>query len=655
MTKDKKAILIGVDGVILPLVERFIEEGHLPHLKKLIETGAADEAAPCLPPYTPTNWATLANGALPDTHGAGNWYDNEVSEPIMEKPGLSTFDSRTITAESIWEAAEKEGLRSLCIAYPSAYPKRTKNGYVVAPIPRGLTSLRMQSGAEYAIQPSLPGGIPLEVRSARDWSGAPDGALESRLVVQEPSENSAGLGFDLLAVDTEGRGYDQVLICENKDAAHPLAELKVGDWSPWIVRDLDVGPASVTMSGLRIRFEKTDVDLEGRRPGSMRFKLLRLSPGGNELRLVRSEIYPTTSFTDPDGLSEELIREVGPFYEHQAALPLPKIIEHDPEMVETMLEEIRYQALWYPRAAGYVQEKYGWEIYYQHWHWPDSIHHRCLRPIEPESPTYDPDKAEIYLDFIRRSYQIMDEMVGGFLELADEQTYVVVVSDHGCTPDYRVANVQRRLLEKGLSVPADKTDVPPAMGLGLDIARSRAFQVGPIHVAINLKGRNSKGIVDPEDYEQVQEEIIDALQTWRDPDTGKLVIALALKKRDAQLLGYWGKRTGDVLYMFNHGFWWGDASVAPLFQADPDATVVDAPPNSGHHGPNLATDRTSLTSNLATFIIRGPGIKAGFSRDPEQRGFVQLKDIVPTLSYLLGFNPPRECEGAVLWDHLEDV
>ncbi|MGH2354678.1 MAG: alkaline phosphatase family protein [Chloroflexota bacterium] len=37
--------------------------------------GTTNEAMPCLPCYTPSNWATLATGAWPGTHGATNWYD----------------------------------------------------------------------------------------------------------------------------------------------------------------------------------------------------------------------------------------------------------------------------------------------------------------------------------------------------------------------------------------------------------------------------------------------------------------------------------------------------------------------------------------------------------------------------------------------------
>jgi len=666
-------MLIGVDAVVYPLILRFMEEGLLPNLKRLINEGAGSEAACCIPPYTPTNWATLSTGSWPGTHGAGNWLDNRIGD-APGSPVISTFDSRAITAETIWEAAERAELKSLCAAYPSAYPKRNRNGYVIVPLHRGLASMLLVRGSEYATKPTMPGGVRIELKPAQGWRGAPQGALEATLVVQQApggesivsqvgatedgaalqreaaasddeERTATGAQFDLLLMDSKGEGYDQALLCDNKDATDVVARLEIGEWSPWIFREYAVTQRSTQSENIweSVGSHKTDLDIEGKREGSVRFKLLRLSPDGKDVRLVRSEVYPTTHFTDPASLSEEIIREVGPYFEHSVGGLNANVIERDMEMLDTILDDMRYQALWHPKAAGYVMEHYGWDIYYLHWHWPDSVAHQAFLMIEPESPNYDPSRAPAYMDVIRRSYQIMDEMVGGFLELADKNTYIMVVADHGCTADYRSFDVPRLLAQKGLFFLKDGA---------VDFSRSRAYRSGPFHIAVNLQGRNPQGIVEPENYEKVQEEVIDALQTWRDPDNGKLVMSFAMKKRDAQLFGYWGDRTGDVIFTANHGYFWG--GVADL-EAHPGATVADGPPiHSAHHGTSLPTDRTGTRSNMSTFIVWGPGIKAGYSRDPEKRGFVRLMDVVPTISHLLGFQPPKECEGTVLWDHFED-
>lgn len=47
------------------------------------------------------------------------------------------------------------------------------------------------------------------------------------------------------------------------------------------------------------------------------------------------------------------------------------------------------------------------------------------------------------------------------------------------------------------------------------------------YVYINPKGRNPQGIVDPEEYEELREEIIDALYDYVHPETGRKPAALA--------------------------------------------------------------------------------------------------------------------------------
>ncbi|MFQ6079888.1 MAG: hypothetical protein ACE5NJ_12255, partial [Thermodesulfobacteriota bacterium] len=199
----------------------------------------------------------------------------------------------------------------------------------------------------------------------------------------------------------------------------------------------------------------------------------------------------------------------------------------------------------------------------------------------------------------------------------------------------------RFLKENGFTSYKEETGFFPAE---IDVANSKAYPYGSAQIKINLKGREPHGIVSSQDYEKVQEEIIDALHNWRDPKTGKTAIALALKRKDAQLIGYWGERSGDVVFIYNSGFAWGKPAG--------ENSIGDAPP-SANHGPQIPTTETELSSNLATLIFHGPGIRRGYQRDYQRHGLMKLIDVVPTLCYLLGFPPPAQSRGAVLYDILE--
>ena len=147
------------------------------------------------------------------------------------------------------------------------------------------------------------------------------------------------------------------------------------------------------------------------------------------------------------------------------------------------------------------------------------------------------------------------------------------------------------------------------------------------YVYINLKGRDPEGIVDPSDYEKVQQQIIDAFYTYVDPVTGKRPIALALTKKDARVIGLHGDMIGDVVY-----------ATYPWF-------------GNQQHGPHLSTAEYGIGKVKPLLIMSGPGIKQG---DRLERT-AWLTDLVPTICYLMDWPLPQQVEGAVIYQAFEDM
>ena len=632
--REPRAIIVGVDAISLKLLERFaVAEGGLPHVADLMARGAALHAMACIPAYTPANWATLATGAWPGSHGAGNWHDTAPTDPPGRRP-VSTFDSRAITAETIWESAERQGLSSLVIAYPGSYPSRLKQGMVVAPLPHGLWSWDLVPGREYCAGVRKPGAAELKLGTAGDWPGAPQGSLAGVITVMETGPREAGAvgavedgatggareaggspGVRLWLVLPKGAGgYDRALLFDERGGSAPAAQMRPGEWSEWIIREFptETGP----------------------RPASVRFKLLELSSDGARVRLVRSSVYPTTDFTAPAELSRELVRAAGPYFEHAAMAPAADFASYQ----ESVYDEMEYQVDWHVRTAAHLLETRGWDLFYNHWHFPDTVQHHFMSQADPDSPHYDALHAEAYLSVLRRAYQLSDRLLGGLMRLAGAETHVALVSDHGNASNKYVCHLERRLQATGL------LRREGAGGDGaIDWANSLAYPHGGFQVNVNLRGRESHGSVEPEHYERVVNEIINALHDWR-TDDGLRPVALALRKQDAALIGYWGERAGDVIFIYNAGFAWG--------QPHAGASVAPAPPGA-NHGPQIPTAETALSSNLAAWIIAGPGIKAGYRRDMNRIGPARLIDFVPTLCHALGITPPAQCQGAVEYDIFE--
>lgn len=60
-----KVVILGFDGADARLVERWMDEGHLPHLAKLRDEGSYAPLMPTNPPQTPVSWSSFATGTNP--------------------------------------------------------------------------------------------------------------------------------------------------------------------------------------------------------------------------------------------------------------------------------------------------------------------------------------------------------------------------------------------------------------------------------------------------------------------------------------------------------------------------------------------------------------------------------------------------------------
>ena len=126
--------------------------------------------------------------------------------------------------------------------------------------------------------------------------------------------------------------------------------------------------------------------------------------------------------------------------------------------------------------------------------------------------------------------------------------------------------------------------------------------------------------MEPADYENIQQQIIDALLTYIDPTTGKRPVSLALSKQDARILGLYGDWVGDVVY-----------AVYPWV--------------AGQHGNILPSAEWGIGSLRGLLTFTGSGIKKGHRMERT----CNLIDIVPTICYLMDLPLPKTAEGAVLY------
>jgi predicted AlkP superfamily phosphohydrolase/phosphomutase len=616
--------LLGIDQQILPLTLKMVSEGGLPNLEKLIREGTPNQILCSFPLWTPTNWATASTGADTGTHGLFAW---QVKMPSGQM--LSSFHSNVINAETIWEAAERVGLKSAVIHYPASMPARIKDGYIVdgdAAPGYGETRFEIAPSLCYT-NLDLPNAANIKLTIAEDWRGLPENSRalegEMRIIPKFKGEDRVLR----LLFTTGDDGYDRALVCTEKDVETKIADIREGEWSEWAFEDFV---------------------MEGKvRRGSLRYKLIELSPDAKRMRIFRSQVMPIDGFTYPDELGAELIEAIGPYQEH--------VSEYSHIMgwtdYDTSIEEAEYQAQWFAKAALYLAKEKGAALFYSHWHFLDHVNHHHLANVDPAWVGYDPEEAKVHWEMIRKAYEVIDQCVGYFLEHMGEEDHLLLLSDHGCIPVSRQFWLEKFLRDKGFLVRKDESLSLSVMDdqweSNIDWERTKVY-LKPAVTIDQCVYVNAEG----EEREMIQDEVIRELRTLVDEETGKTPIAIALKKRDASILGCWGENVGDIVlvvepeYTISSNASWDIAKEGGWIKSRTGVT------NSAH-GPQLPTYQSEVSSHMAMFVLRGPGVKKGYVRPPDELGYVKMIDIVPTICHILGIAPPAQSQGAVAYDLFE--
>ncbi len=636
MKKAKRVMVIGIDAAIPQMVQKFTAEGSMPNVRRLMENGGFSKVLTGPPAITPCNWNTLSTGAYLGTHGIPGFWMHFPGYELDKSKTEFTFYSSFCKAELMWEAAEKSGKKSILMKYTTSWPPKIKEGFHVDGFcqPYWKSSiLEIAPAFCYSTKRLEHVPEPIKFQEAHGWEGISESKkkpLAASLAIT-PKAGGETLTLHFLLLDSNGQGFDRVLISTDKTQKGVFANIGVGEWSSWKV------------FGFNINGVKKD--------GPVRFKLIELSPDGQNFRLYSSQIYPTKGFTYPDSLGEELFKVVGPFQECISDEPyLFKWVDLD-----TAIQEAQYQASWMAKATDYLTKKVDWSIFYTQWHFVDLMQHNFLGMVDPFSAAYDRAKEETGWKILRLAYKMADDYVGELIKNADQDTAIIFVSDHGCVPDIRKAIPLNLFKKEGLIVTQKNSQGVEE----IDWSRTKVWveKPGNCDIYVNLKGRDPHGSVEPKDYDKVRDQVIDVLMSWKDPKTGKHPIALVLKKEDAALVGYWGDRVGDLFFVQSAGYAWSWGLGEQ--KGDQLALFEDVDPNgyefTAHHGPQIPTAETKISSNYAVLVMSGPGIKKGYKRPVDQIGPVRLVDIVPTLAHLINLPPPAQSQGAVLNDFLEGV
>jgi predicted AlkP superfamily phosphohydrolase/phosphomutase len=576
----KKVIVLGIDGMDPVILGKMMEEGVMPNFVKLAGQGSFVPLATSIPPQSPVAWSDFITGMDPGGHGI---FDFIHRKPDKYEPYLST--SRTEEADeedaikigdwilplsggetillrkgkAFWQILEEHGIPTTIIKIPANFPPAESKGRSISGMGTpdilgtyGTFSFYTDYPAKYEDEDITGGKIyPVSVY---------DNLVEAQLV---GPRNSFKVDQPSITVD--------FTICV--DPENPVAKievqeneilLNVGEWSDWVQVDFEAVPLLQSVSGI------------------CRFYLKQIRPDF-ELYVTPINIDPfdpALPISTPEDYAAELGEALGAYYT-QGMPEDTKAFSADVLGVEDYLKQGKIVST--ERLAMYdkVLEEFDSGLLFFYFCSLDQNSHMLWFLDDPDHPIYEKELAEKYGDTLREVYLNMDEVVGTLLEKADDDTTLIVMSDHGFAPYYRSFNLGTWLKDNGYVTLTD--DTAGEFYMNVDWRRTTAYPLGLNGLYINQRGRERDGIVNAMDKDAILDEIAEKLLELRDPKTGEQAILRFYKTKDIYknadeqlvpdaIIGYnrgyrasWETAVGSfpkVLFTDNEERWSGDHCMA---------------------------------------------------------------------------------------------
>jgi len=667
----ERVIILGFDAVSPWLLRRYMDQGLLPNLKALAEEGTFSELQSSIPPESPVAWSTFSVSAQAGVHGIYDFLnrDLETYNPRIAsvKPVYPRFLWDMIplgrpkalslqTGKPFWKHAAEHGIKSAMLEAPVAFPAYEVQAESI--LLSGLTTPDLRGTqatyhffttdifSENFEDTEFGGKVsPLEFdsrgRSRATIYGPWNPVTRQKRIrlLEKRSRLVAGgayagelSGLDRALDELENESYLTITISfrlENDrrkitvELQGKTTTLAQGQWSDWMDIEFELN----FLVSVR---------------GFTRFLPVEL---GDEVKIFMSPIEihpddPVFPISWPGKFSGDLFRRIG-YYKTRgwaAETAALKELKIDEKAFMKDLEDIFRQR----SAMGLsVLEKEKPNLFFEVFSETDRVQHMFWHFIDKTHPMYDRSQDEKYGDSIMQVYKWMDDFLGEVRSrFEDENTLLMVLSDHGFSSFRKGININTWLVENGFMKLQGQDDprysLKDLFGGGdffrnVDWSRTRAYSLGLGLIFANLAGREARGIVQPgEEYESLVREIAAKLKAFRDPADGRQVVSEVYLGREV----YRGRRLDeapDLVVGFNTGYrvsWQTALGAVPPRVIEPNLEKW-----SGDH---CSVDRALI-----------PGVL--LCNRKIRRDKPDLRDIAPTVLKYFGCPLPEQYEGCDLF------
>jgi predicted AlkP superfamily phosphohydrolase/phosphomutase len=543
----KRVVIVGFDGMDPELANRFMGEGKLPNLTKLRDSGTFRPLQTTFPAISPVAWSTFQTGVNPGKH---NIYDflardlknylpylssAQISEPKRHlrigKYSLPLGKSQVKglrRGTPFWHWLGKGGVFCSVIRVPVTFPPEKFPGVLLSgmcvPDLKGSQGTFCFCTTRVSSDKFREGGvrIPIERNGAGFHSHIPG------------PENPLGTGTELraefkLRADVK-RSQARIEIDSE------TFNIKVGEYSDWVPVKFKAGMGFTARGICRFYLKEISPEVE------VYVTPVNIDPG-----------HPDLPISHPVTYSIYLAKLFGPY----ATLGLA---EDTWALNEEVLDDRAFLAQCYgnhedrERMFFDALEKTPQGLCACVFDTTDRVQHMFWRYLDEDHPAVRDVPQDQKPRVIQDLYDRMDKLIGRVMQQIDDQTLLLVISDHGFKSFNRCMNLNAWLHQNGYLVLKDGKSESGDWFEDVDWSRTRAYTMGLNGLYMNVKGREREGIVEAgAESESLKEDLRGKLDGLVDPASGKVGIT-GMFDCDAVYAGPYVDNAPDLIVGYGEGF-----------------------------------------------------------------------------------------------------
>jgi predicted AlkP superfamily phosphohydrolase/phosphomutase len=536
----KKAIVIGLDGLEPTIVEAMLDRGELPNLARIRRSGSYSRLKTTYPAQTPVAWSSFATGTNPGGHGIFDFISRDPATYLpdaalsrFERP-KSVFAAPHVvnqrTGVPLWRTLSEAGIPCVVLRCPCTFPPDELNGRMMSGV--GVPDLRgsQNKGTFYTQDKNEQARESEQLVMLDSGTDLKTHAIGPRNTRQSPPADTT---CDLRVQVKRDAGS---LVIDNGTTR---IEVREKSWSEWVRFKFKFSMLQSATGIARVYVKQVERLVE------FYVSAMNFDP--------TAPMFPISS---PAGYSRELGDQIGLF----STLGMAE--DHN-GLNNGRLDEAAYLAQCElvlqerERLMRFELDRFTEGFFFLLYDTPDRVQHMMWRFRDPQHPGYEPDLARDFSTLVEQHYARCDRLLAPVLDKVDENTLLLVLSDHGFNTFRRAFDTNTWLFQNGFL--ALKNGSKPGEDLGegfsaVDWSRTYAYAVGLGGIYFNFKGRECDGILEEgTEAERVRNAIQTGLARIPDAITERIAIRNVLRREDLYS-GPYATKAPDLLVNFCPGF-----------------------------------------------------------------------------------------------------